>query len=73
MTNITWWVAFKAPAALPVSMCVLNVTSLAVGLMGEGRVRTGALKFSFAYAATVPAALKGDLNPFFAVFQQPAT
>lgn len=60
-----------APWFFPLSMCLVNVMSLVQGLMLEGRVKQGALKYTFLYASTIPAAARGDLQPFFLVLAGP--
>ena len=62
---------FAVPILMPLSMVLLNVTSFATGLMYEGRVKESAVKFGLMYATTIPAAARGDLNPFFTVLSQP--
>ena len=61
----------NAPWMLPMAMCGINTLSLAMGILYEGRLKIGALKFALAYASTIPAAVKHDLQPFFAILTIP--
>ena len=61
----------RFPVFPPVLMTLVNVASFATGLVFEGRIKEGAATFTLRYASTIPAAARGDLNPFFAVLCQP--
>ena len=68
---MVFWLMGKVPVAFPVGMTLMNIMSLMSGFFYEGRFREGAGKFTLLYASTIPAALRGDLTPFFAVLCQP--
>jgi len=61
----------RFPVMLPLGMVCMNITSLVMGMVAEGRIREGAFKFMFYYASTIPAAARGDLSPFIMVLSQP--
>lgn len=60
-----------APWVFPLLMVLVNVMSLMQGFLLEGRLKMGAFKYVFLYAATIPAAARGDMQPFFVVLAGP--
>lgn len=60
------------PVMLPIGMTMLNATSLVSGLVNEGRIKVGAAQYSVLYASTIPAAMRGDLQPFIIVVTRPS-
>jgi hypothetical protein len=53
---------------MPIGMCCLNGFGVATAFAFERRLKVTQLRFFFLYASTVPAALRGDMSPFFTVF-----
>ena len=60
-------------AALPLGFAAMNAVSLLAGLLFEGRVKAGAFQYMLLYAASVPAAYRGDLSPFSVVLSGPVS
>lgn len=64
-------ILWKVPWALPVLMTVWNVFYVVATLLCEGRLRVTPLKFAVMYASTIESAMRGELEPFMAVFTLP--
>jgi len=63
---------WRFPWFLPVAMTGWNVLYVAYGVFVEYRIKATALRYMVMYATTIPAALRGDLEPFFAVLTMPS-
>ena len=57
---------------LPLVMVAMNLCLFVFTLVTEYRIKPNTLRFAFLYAMTVPAAMRGNLDPFLAVLTQPA-
>jgi hypothetical protein len=51
----------------PVFMVLLNLVIVCTELLCSGRLKVNAFMYTFRYAATIPAAVRGDLQPFLLV------
>lgn len=58
--------AVRFPALVVVGSLVFNVFTFFVALQ-QGRISMGSLRFLLMQAATLPAALKGDLMPWLQI------
>jgi hypothetical protein len=54
-------------------MACMNALRVIDGVVNEQRLRIGALKFTVLYLSTVPAAVRGDVEPFVQVLGMPGT
>lgn len=52
------------PWLLPASMVALNIVVVVSAFVFEGRLKSNAFQYIFLYAGTIPAARRGDLEPF---------
>jgi hypothetical protein len=55
------------PWFFPATMAAYNIVMVVYGVMVESRVKCTCLQYSFWYASTIPAAVRGDMTPFFTV------
>jgi hypothetical protein len=53
----------------PLGMVLLNVVTVVSSAVFEGRLRPTSLQYAFLYASTIPAAARGDLEPFTVVLR----
>jgi len=62
---------YQAVWLAPLGMALMNFLSLLMGLLFERRLKLGALKFMCLYAASIPSAARGDLEPFIIALGSP--
>lgn len=60
-------VILRLPWLLPAALCGWNVLYVVYGVLAEQRLKATAAQFVVLYASTIPAAVQGDLYPFFLV------
>jgi hypothetical protein len=59
------------PVTLPMIMVLKNVTFVILTLCVEGRLKPNMLVYACRYAATIPSARHGDMQPFLLVLAGP--
>lgn len=67
LAGLYWRVCQVMPAFGPVSMVLLNLACVVSGVITMGRLKPKSTFYTFAYAATIPAAMRGNLTPFMMV------
>lgn len=65
-----WPLFMRFPVLLPVSMVALNVLTTATRFQ-DGKNVAKTATYAVLYAMSIPAAVRGDLQPFFTVFTTP--